>query len=404
VSAIKPQSGRRAGGKLPAVTPQASAGRRRGGAALLLCGVSLALLITVPSPACAEKVDLTNLPAFKTAKAARALSLAVAAAGERLVAVGERGIVVYSDDRGTTWTQAEVPVSVTLTAVSFPTPAEGWAVGHEGVILHSADRGETWQVQFDGVRAAAAVRHDAERRVALARVRAEAASPQDEAAAAALDQAETALDDALAGVRFAPSRPFLAVAFKDAHFGLAVGSFGQIFRTRDGGATWVYLGDRIDNQDRLHYGAVTIDPAGPIVVAGEGGRITRSTDGGEHWIVTALPERGSIAGLRRVGSALLAYGGGGRVYRSVDDGASWTRIATCTGKTLIAGLVHNDSVLLYDAGGAALVSDDGGLRWTCPVSAESSPRPVAAIAATADGKMVLAGPGGLRVSDIVTAR
>lgn len=381
--------------------PSATARRCRSGTVLSL---SFALLIGAAAPAFAEKIDLSSLPAFKTAKAARALSLAVVMAGDRLVAVGERGIIVYSDDHGTSWTQAEVPVSVTLTAVTFPTPAEGWAVGHEGVILHSADRGESWQVQFDGTRAAAAVRQDAERRVALARARAEAASAQDEAAVAALDQAETALDDALAGVRFAPSRPFLAVAFRDRRFGLAVGSFGQIFRTSDGGASWVYLGDRIDNPERLHYGAVAIDPSGRIVVAGEGGRITRSSDGGEHWTVAALPERGSIAGLRRVGPAWLAYGGGGRVYRSVDDGASWTRIATCTGKPLIAGLVQGDSVLLYDSGGAPLVSDDGGLRWTCPAATDSSPRPVAAIAATADGKMVLAGPGGLRVSDIVTAR
>lgn len=403
MSAIKPRTRLAAGERFPAALPQAAAGRCRGVPALL-CGLSLAVLIGAIAPAHAEKIDLASLPAFKTAKAAQALILSVAAAGERLVAVGERGIVVYSDDHGATWTQAEVPVSVTLTALTFPTPAEGWAVGHDGVILHSADRGVTWQVQFDGVRAAAAVHQDAERRVALARARADAASPRDEAAVAALDQAETALDDAQAGVRFAPSRPFLAVAFQDARFGLAVGSFGQIFRTSDGGATWVYLGDRIDNQERLHYGAIAIDPSGRIVVAGEGGRITRSTDFGEHWTVAALPERGSITGLRRVGSALLAYGGGGRVYRSADDGATWARIATCTGKTLIAALVQGDSVLLYDSGGAALLSGDGGLRWTCPAATGSSPRPVAGIAAAGDGKMVLAGPGGLRVSDIVTAR
>jgi len=381
--------------------PPASAGGCRSGAVL---GLSLALLIGAAAPARAETIDLSSLPAFKTTKAARALTLAVARAGDRLVAVGERGIVIYSDDHGANWTQSEVPVSVTLTAVTFPTPAEGWAVGHEGVILHSADRGETWQTQFDGVRAAEAVRQDAERRAAQARARAEAASAQDEAAQAALDQAETALDDALAGVRFAPSRPFLAVAFRDHRFGIVVGSFGQIFRTNDGGATWVYLGDRIDNPERLHYGAVAIDRSGRIVVAGEGGRITRSTDDGEHWSVIALPERGSIAGLRRVGPDLIAHGGGGRVYRSTNDGASWMRIATCSAKPLIAGLARDDSVVLFDSGGAVLVSEDGGVHWACPAGAESSPRPVTAATIAADGKMVLAGPGGMRVSDIVTAR
>jgi photosystem II stability/assembly factor-like uncharacterized protein len=59
----------------------------------------------------------------------------IARAGKRLVAVGERGIVVLSDDDGATWRQASVPVSVTLAAVQFPTPTQGWVVGHYGVVL-----------------------------------------------------------------------------------------------------------------------------------------------------------------------------------------------------------------------------------------------------------------------------
>ena len=41
---------------------------------------------------------------------------AITQAGQRLVAVGERGLVLLSDDAGKHWRQAQVPVSVTLTA------------------------------------------------------------------------------------------------------------------------------------------------------------------------------------------------------------------------------------------------------------------------------------------------
>jgi hypothetical protein len=41
---------------------------------------------------------------------------------------------------GRQWRQASVPVSVTLTAVSFATPQLGWAVGHAGVVLHTGRR------------------------------------------------------------------------------------------------------------------------------------------------------------------------------------------------------------------------------------------------------------------------
>ena len=45
--------------------------------------------------------------------------LAVATVGNRLVAAGERGIVLLSDDGGASWRQARVPVSVSLTALQF---------------------------------------------------------------------------------------------------------------------------------------------------------------------------------------------------------------------------------------------------------------------------------------------
>ena len=83
--------------------------------------------------------------------------LAITRAGARLVAVGERGSILLSDDSGVSWRQAKVPVSVTLTAVQFPNAKAGWAVGHLGVVLHSADGGETWAKQLDGREAASLV-------------------------------------------------------------------------------------------------------------------------------------------------------------------------------------------------------------------------------------------------------
>ena len=45
-------------------------------------------------------------------------------------AVGDAAAAIRTVDGGANWTQAEVPTSVTLTAVCFPTPRKGWAVGH----------------------------------------------------------------------------------------------------------------------------------------------------------------------------------------------------------------------------------------------------------------------------------
>ena len=56
--------------------------------------------------------DLLDLPARESARAQHSLQLAVTRAGNRLVAVGERGAVLLSDDAGRSWRQAKsVPVS-----------------------------------------------------------------------------------------------------------------------------------------------------------------------------------------------------------------------------------------------------------------------------------------------------
>src|ERR1019366_414977 len=71
-------------------------------------------------------------------------------AGERLVAVGIRGLVLVSDDGGKQWKQANVPVASDLTDVYFPTAKDGWVVGQDGVVLHTRDGGNTWEKQQDG--------------------------------------------------------------------------------------------------------------------------------------------------------------------------------------------------------------------------------------------------------------
>ncbi len=112
--------------------------------------VAFVLTLPLAASAAASYRDVLDTPARDSAFAAKSLLNGVANAGQRIVAVGQRGHIVLSDDGGKTWTQAKVPVSSDLVAVYFPTPAKGWAVGHDGIVLHSADSGATWTRQLDG--------------------------------------------------------------------------------------------------------------------------------------------------------------------------------------------------------------------------------------------------------------
>uniref|UniRef100_UPI00036A9E88 WD40/YVTN/BNR-like repeat-containing protein n=1 Tax=Pseudomonas putida TaxID=303 RepID=UPI00036A9E88 len=122
----------------------------------MLYGWLLAACCGLPPAFAGDSVDVLAQPALQGPQALRAVLQDVARADARLVAVGERGVVLLSDDNGATWRQATaVPVSVSLTAVQFIDARNGWAVGHAGVVLHSQDGGEHWSVQLDGKRAAA---------------------------------------------------------------------------------------------------------------------------------------------------------------------------------------------------------------------------------------------------------
>jgi len=63
-----------------------------------------------------------------------------------MVVVGERGHVLLSDD-GENFEQVQVPTQSTLTAVAI-VGDKIWAAGHDAVIIFSEDRGSTWEIQY----------------------------------------------------------------------------------------------------------------------------------------------------------------------------------------------------------------------------------------------------------------
>lgn len=122
---------------------------------VLLALASIVFHVRAASPGAAE-ADVLERPALHGKRVAGAVLLAVTQAGPRLAAVGERGIILLSQDAGRTWQQRPAPVSVSLTGVHFVSPQKGWAVGHSGVVLHTDDGGLTWTRQLDGRRLASA--------------------------------------------------------------------------------------------------------------------------------------------------------------------------------------------------------------------------------------------------------
>ncbi|HEV7608557.1 MAG TPA: hypothetical protein VGO61_14530, partial [Steroidobacteraceae bacterium] len=251
--------------------------------------------------------DGANKPAEIEPLAASSLLLDLAVAGQRLVAVGERGHVLLSDDHGATWRQAKsVPTRVMLTAVFFIDAEYGWAVGHDETILNSADGGETWTRSH-----------------------------------------------------FAPEaqQPLLDLWFANRVSGIAVGAFGAYFTTNDGGRHWAsakfapprqatHDGEAAPGEDELppdyHLNRI-VGVGNRLYVAAEGGQLYRSDDRGANWRVLPSPYEGSFFGLVPIrGEGLLAFGLRGHLYRSADAGETWTQLSSGTTAMLTDGVAIND--------------------------------------------------------------
>jgi len=337
--------------------------------------LALCLLASGPWVAQATTLAVLQQPAIPTAKAQRAVLLGLARAGERLVAVGERGIVLLSDDAGVSWRQAQVPVSVSLTAVQFVDAEQGWAVGHLGVVLHTQDGGETWQKQLDGERAIALAVHVAER---------DANQP---GGAGNLAQARHMLDDG-------PDKPFLDLYFSDRLHGYVVGAYNQIYRTDDGGRSWQPWMQYVDNPQGLNlYGIRAL--GNDLLLVGERGLLLRSTNAGQSFQALKSPYEGSFFGLLATrDGAVIAYGLRGNAWRSDDRGNSWRRLDTGLESTLATAVELRDgSLLLASQSGELLFSHDQGRSFD--KRQVRSGGTVAAVQQAVDGSLASVGLSGV---------
>lgn len=275
----------------------------------------------------------------------RIILMDIVRAGDRLIAVGERGFAMLSDDAGKTWKARETPVTRTLTGVAFQDARVGVAVGHGGSLVRTEDGGESWTHV-----------------------------PLDEAG-----------PDSLLGV----------VSVGGGHF-IAYGAFGLYFDSRDSGKTWQRQMILSEDFDR-HISQVL--PVGQsLLLVAESGTLGRSDDGGATWLPLESPYVGSYFGATALqDGSVLAFGMRGNVFRSTDLGATWQKVELNTTASLSAGRQLEDGrILLVGNAGLLALSRDGGqtleLHWA------PAGRGFAALAEIA-GSVVLAGESGISVLD-----
>ena len=359
-------------------------------------------------------VDRLDKPALMLRTPSKAELQAVIRNEGRLIAVGQRGVAIYSDDDGASWTQAPTPVSVALTAVIARPDGVAVAVGHDAAILRSTDNGASWTKITDGrtllpMRIEVMTKRYQEAKALFEKQKAEQQQQEEAAAQASADGAASADDAAAAGdsgqasdsgaddapvldefaledldfradtmkqsMEFGPAWPFLDVAFlsdaPDEKRILAVGAFGTAFLSEDSGESWELVSGRFENPTDLHLNNVFITKTGVVLIGSEQGFIFRSEPGAEKFEPIETFDGFSFFDMNVVPGTekIVAYGFGDTYHYSDDDGRSWTS-APLSESMSLAGNVALPS------GGLGIMGDGGQMFEIGPDGEKRRFRPI----------------------------
>jgi photosystem II stability/assembly factor-like uncharacterized protein len=334
---------------------------------LVATGVLSGALLTLScaSILLAAYSDPLDLPALKMEAAQNSLLLDLEYAGKRVITVGERGHILYSDDQGKNWQQADVDSMAHLTAVYFVNDKLGWAVGEDQVIIHTKDGGTSWTKIYDN-----------------------------------------RTSDVVA--------PLLDILFIDKQTGFAIGAYGTLLETTDGGQSWQDVGDRIDNIDEWHYNAITRTAGGSLYIAGEKGFVYRSDDDGQSWEVLRIPRvltpeeiedfvepfyEISFLGVipTKKEERLVFFGVGGRIFVTDDGGHSWRQVEVDTTAGLAGGALLDDgSMVIVGSDGVVLKGDAEAQNFSVHVRADRLP--LTAVKPVGEKQYVTVGIAGILLS------
>lgn len=274
--------------------------------------LAVALAIGALDAAGAAPSEKVTIETVVTGTAHQAL-FAVAFDGDAGVAVGAGGQIVTTGDLGKSWQPvAPPPTSLGLLGVDVKA-SRAVAVGQSGLIL-VRDSSGTWRKVPGGT-----------------------------------------------------DHRLFAVSVNTKGIAVAVGEFGTIIRSDDGGQQWksvapAWTADHAEQGVEPHLYDVKVAEDGLVTLVGEFGLILRSADAGSNWAILNKGDASLFAldlGPEGVG---YAVGQSGAILRTADGGARWSSVDSGSKANLLGVRSLPDGKVVVTAMRAMLASDDG-LQW-----------------------------------------
>lgn len=301
-----------------------------------------------------EQILATNDPYVAVNQHDATLRSIFAINGEYVVAVGDRGLVLTSDNGGVSWIHRPSPTTANLYAVEFLNKQRGWIAGgmiqaysktSMGVVLATTDGGMTWQVKSSGI---------------LPR---------------------------LTGIAIAADGRLVAHGDYSPHLR------SSVFESHDGGTTWQGMDLPIGHSQTMGWSAagsgLVVDRVGNACFLQTGSTVNSSP---------AFEPKRPVHTVAHTGKFWLAAGAGGLLFKSF-DGKQWDDIPLPLSERalrhcdwLTIALRDNRIWVAGSPGSVIFCSSDFGNTWKVDLNNHRLPKYDIAFADAMRGWAV--GPGG----------
>ncbi|MBS7724299.1 glycosyl hydrolase [Pseudomonas lalucatii] len=254
------------------------------------------------------------------------------------VLVGNDGVILISQDQGSTWQRRQLPGQPALIDVDACPDGSFIALSFDNQLWHSADQGLSWNAR-------ALPTQEQMLTATCAPDGAWWAAGGFTTLLESRDQGtnwdETSLDE---------DAMLTTLQFLDAEQAVVTGEFGLVFSSRDGGQSWQAGGNL---PDEFYPHASHFVSLNEGWVGGLNGFIYHTVDGGQNWKRQATPSAAPIFNLSANRDGLFAIGDHSSVLRL--SGERWQALPTPSAPVYLRAASSSDDHRLTVAGGRGLL-------------------------------------------------
>jgi photosystem II stability/assembly factor-like uncharacterized protein len=190
----------------------------------------------------------------------------------------------------------------------------------------------------------------------------------------------------------------LSVSVNNAGLAFAVGGFGAVLRSADGGQSWEPIA--FDWQELLgdilepHIYDVEVSETGVVTIAGEFELIMRSSDGGDTWEIMHKGDSSIFAIELNDDGSGYAVGQEGKVLRTTDGGNTWEVGSVGSNANLLDVLTDREGTVHITGIRTLLRSSDSGKTWAAIDAGDITSRWYQSLGSSGSGNVFLVGHSG----------